>query len=407
MHREKLTARPDWEQRVISNGLSFATTPQPDGSITPYWIDDAAYVFTLEQIEKLESVTSHLWVMALEVVKDILTAGDISDFGLPPSALPLLRWSWDEQAPSIYGRFDVAWDGHGSPKLIEFNADTPTGLIESAVCQWFWLEDQKPGKDQYNSLHERLVDRWRRLTPRLPIGGVHFAFLDDGEEGEDWVTTQYMRDTATQAGLASYELHMTDIGYDSISGKFVDQHDKPITAIFKLYPWEDMLREGFAEHLYETRERTRWFEPAWKALLSNKAFLAHVWRLFPRHEYLLPAYLGGPREMKAYAKKPLWGREGDGVTLHRPDQPDLVNPSKHGYGSEGYVYQQLVNLPEFDGYHPILGLWLVDQAPAGMGIRESTSPITDYFARFVPHYIDDAAPPSAAQAHEWIAEDYR
>jgi glutathionylspermidine synthase len=36
----------------------------------------------------------------------------------------------------LYGRFDLAYRGDGPPKLLEYNADTPTALFEAAVVQW-------------------------------------------------------------------------------------------------------------------------------------------------------------------------------------------------------------------------------------------------------------------------------
>ena len=120
-----------------------------------------------------------------------------------------------------------------------------------------------------------------------------------------------------RAGNATSELYVTEIGHDT-NGWFLDQHDAKITALFKLYPWEDLLREPFAGHLMETKDRIKWFEPAWKAILSNKAFLAAIWQLFPDHPLLLPAYLGDPQDLTHYAKKPLFGREGDMVLCTLP-----------------------------------------------------------------------------------------
>ena len=406
MRREHFKARDNWRETVIAQGLSFPVTKLPDGNEVDYWCDDAAYVFTLAQIEKLESVTAELWEMSLAAVDKVLTQGSIAAFGLPESSLELLRWSWETKQPSVYGRFDVAWDGRGNPKLLEFNGDTPTGLIESSICQWYWLQDQKPDNDQFNSLHERLVRRWKDLTPRLPIGGVHFAYVYDGAEGEDWVTTEYLRDTCVEAGLATHSMQLTDLGWDDGLALFVDEEDRNVTAIFKLYPWEDMLREQFAPNLWASRERTRWFEPAWKAILSNKALLAVLWEMYEGHPLLLPAYLDGPRALTEYVEKPLHGREGDGVTLHT-DTGDVRNArNAGGYGEEGFCYQQFHQLPTFDGAHPVLGLWLVDGNPAGLGIRESESMITDYYARFVPHYIADGTAPSPEQSAAWIDEDY-
>ena len=77
--------------------------------------------------------------------------------------------------PSLYGRLDLRWDGTGPPKLLEYNADTPTALFEAAVVQWEWLqclEDGAARHDQFNSLHEALIAAWRALG--LPAR-VHFC----------------------------------------------------------------------------------------------------------------------------------------------------------------------------------------------------------------------------------------
>ena len=47
----------------------------------------------------------------------------------------------------------------------------------------------------------------------------------------------------------------------------------------------------------------------------------------------------------------------------------LAERDSAGYGAEGYVYQALATLPEYDGRRPVLGAWVVDGEPAGLGIR--------------------------------------
>ena len=39
------------------------------------------------------------------------------------------------------------------------------------------------------------------------------------------------------------------------------------------------------------------------------------------------------------------------------------------YGAEGFIYQATAPLPEFDGNHPVFGVWVVDHEAAGLGIR--------------------------------------
>ena len=94
--------------------------------------------------------------------------------------------SWAAREPSVFGRFDFAYDGKGPPKLLEYNADTPTALLESSVAQWNWLEQailpRRPEADQFNSLHEKLIERWRGVLAGAAEGMVHFARSSDPED---------------------------------------------------------------------------------------------------------------------------------------------------------------------------------------------------------------------------------
>src|SRR5262249_29611756 len=175
----------------------------------------------------------------------------------------LIVRSWEEREPSVYGRFDLAYDGVGAPRLLEFNADTPTGLVEAAVIQWFWLKDLDERGDQFNSIHERLIDAWRAVRER-DDSWVHFAAMSGMME--DYVNVEYLRDTAIQAGLETEYLDVEQIGWDSVVNRFVDNSGRVIRRAFKLYPWEWMIREEFGRHIL--RAPTRWIEPPWKMLLS-------------------------------------------------------------------------------------------------------------------------------------------
>lgn len=79
--------------------------------------------------------------------------------------------------------------------------------------------------------------------------------------GEDHGTVSYLADCALQAGLKTTVLAMQDIGRD-LKGQFVDKDDRPIELMFKLYPWEWMLRDSFGPSL--PGASTRWVEPPWK-----------------------------------------------------------------------------------------------------------------------------------------------
>ncbi|MFB6440745.1 glutathionylspermidine synthase family protein [Streptomyces sp. NPDC056411] len=395
MERHTIEPRPGWQQTVEAQGLIYPLTRYPDGALRPYWDESAYYAFTLPEVEALEEVVEELHGMCLAAAAHIVEQNRFADLGIDAPRLARLvaeSWRRRDELPSLYGRFDLHYDGTGPAKMLEYNADTPTSLVEAASPQWFWMEERFPGADQWNSLHERLVAAWKRQAQLLPPGApVHFAHSAGDELGEDLMTVAYLEETAQQAGLATLTIPVEEIGWDRLSGRFVDQRLRFVRACFKLYPWEWLATDDFGPHVLDTLDNgggtgsTLWIEPAWKMLLSNKALLAVLWELYPGHPNLLPAYLDGPRELattRGWAAKPLFGREGAGVTLHAPGE----EPEPRG-ADDPCCYQELAPLPDFDGNRVVLGAWVVEDEAAGLGIRESAGPVTDEYARFVPHVI--------------------
>ncbi len=386
MRRLTHAPRADWQARVASVGLPHHTGA--DGE--PYWDERASYVLDPAEVDVLETATNELHRLCLAAVSHVIAERRWAELAIPPAAAPLVERSWRAGAagvpePTLYGRFDLAYDGRSPPRLLEYNADTPTALVEASVAQWYWLQDVDPSGDQFNSIHERLVAAWPRVlaAPRLPNvgagGPVHFASADDVE---DAATVAYLRDTAEQAGVATRELLVSEIGWDAARGQFVDGDDGPIETAFKLYPWEWMVRETFGAHLVASADGTRWIEPPWKLVLSNKGILPILWELFPDHPNLLPAYFDEAL-LDAYVRKPLLSREGANVSLVMFG--DEIARSGGAYGAEGYVYQAIAPLPRFDGRTPVFGSWVVHGEAAGVGIREADGPITTNTSRFVPH----------------------
>jgi glutathionylspermidine synthase len=380
MERRSITPRDGWQGRVEASGLTFHT--HDDGS--PYWCEDACYVFREAEIDRIETAAAQVQGLCLKAVEHVLERGRFGEYGIPAWMEPVIRESWDRDEVGLYGRFDFAYNGQGFPKLLEYNADTPTSLVEAAVAQWYWLEERFPGKDQFNSLHERLVAAWKRAVDFLPAGTLYFLHQDTEEDQQ---TVAYLRDTADQAGFSTAQMLIEDLGFDAASGGFVDLDLRPVRAAFKLYPWEFMIKDEFGAHLARQPRPCTFLEPAWKMLLSNKALMAILWELFPDSPYLLPSYLDGPRNLVSYVKKPILAREGANVEIHTQAG---VHAGKvmDCYGAEGHLYQAFVDIPEFGGRRPVLGAWIVDGEPAGMGIREARGPITDNGSSFVPHLIE-------------------
>ena len=366
MRRLVQAARPDRLERARRMGFAFAEIAGE-----PYWDETACYAFTSAEVDVLEAATAELEALVRAAVAHLVREDSGRSLGLSDAAWGLAKRSWARQEPSLYGRFDLRWDGSGPPQLLEYNADTPTALFEAAVVQWEWLQCTDPAQDQFNSLHEALIAAWPRLG--LP-GRVHFACA--AGSAEDRGTLDYLRDTALQAGLSAPALEMGEIGWDG--RQFRDAGEAPIDALFKLYPWDWLLAEPFGRHV--AGAETRWLEPPWRMLPASKAFLALLWALFPGHPNLLPAYLepgrcGGPE-----LGKPFFGREGANITGPHGETPGP-------YGGQPKVWQAYAELPCFDGRYPVLGSWVVAGQPHGLGIREDATPITRDSSCFVPHFF--------------------
>jgi len=378
MKRCSSTARPDWQRRVEEQGLLFHSSGAHASTPFSYWAEGVHYAFDASEIDVIEAATAELHEMCLEAVATVIEDRRFAELGVPELAVPWIERSWDEDPPSLYGRMDLAFGPDGVPKLLEYNADTPTSLLEGAVVQWTWLSECFPEKDQFNSIHEKLVATWRALAPHLDGNVAHFGCIDDVE---DKMTVGYLRDTATQAGLTTIGIYMGDIGWDRRRGRFVDLGDRPIRNLFKLYPWEGIVQDEFAPLIGRTPE-LRWIEPAWKMLLSTKGILPILWELFPDHPNLLRA----SREPIAggWVRKPLHGREGNNVTIATPD---VTAETSGPYVDEGFVYQAYTELGVHDGMRPVIGSWLIGGEPAGIGIRETTGYVTNDTACFVPHVI--------------------
>lgn len=381
MRRMTLQPRPDWQARVEEHGLVWHT--DPDG---PYWDESACYAFTLAQIEEIEAATE-------EVQRLYRAAGEriaqderlLSLCGVPSSYHQAVRDAWQAQPPALdYGRFDFGYQGAGPPKLFEYNCDTPTAMLETAIVQWFWKEEVFPQADQLNSLHERLLKRWTALKDRIPDQRVWIAHVND-DVHEDAITTTYMRELAMQAGLDTHAVLIDQIGIDA-GGRIVDQDDALIGALFKLYPWEWLAAEEFGEAILPHMSSTLWIEPVWKMLWSNKAVLAVLWEMFPGHPNLLHASFDAQAMTGNYVSKPVHSREGANIEVVRKGQ--VLARSEGGYSRNRLVFQELYPLRDFGRGVPVLGSWIVDGAAAGLGIREDGL-ITGNRARFVPHIIQE------------------
>lgn len=386
MKRVALGERPNWKQHAEHEGFAVHTM---NGK--RYWDERNAYEFTLPEIENdIEDTTASLLDLCYEAVDEI--SGDpalMTRMAIPEEFHGAVRNSWISRDRDLYGRFDLAYDGNSTAKMLEFNADTPTSLYETFFYQWTWLEDMKargllpPDADQFNSGDEKLVNAFRYFGEH----GELFHFGGMLGSVEDRLTLEYLADAAARAGCVVRLIDMPDVGVDR-EDWFLDQDDMRMTNFFKLYPLEDMVRDTFGPKLITTP--TRVIEPLWKLTLSNKGLLPVLWEMNPGHGNLLPAYFSDDPKAKTldrFVRKPLLSREGANVTIVDPSIQDGRIDVDGPYGEEGFVVQAVNLLPKFGDDWTVIGSWVVAGEPAGIGIREDDTPVTRDSSRFVPHYI--------------------
>ena len=278
--------RDDWRVTAEAAGFDFHTI---DGE--RYWDERAYYAFTLDEIEReIEAPTGEIDAMCLELVgRAVDDERDLRRLKIPEAFWPLIPDSWHRDEGSLYGRLDLSFDGRGPAKLLEYNADTPTSIFEAAVFQWTWLEQAierhiVPARaDQFNSIHERLIEAWKKVGDRTPPSS-------DGSDRE--------RRGCRHAGLSRGHReagrpcnHPARYRRDRMARRRRlrrSRQPRNRSSRSNSIPGNGCFSETFGARL--AKAATRWIEPPWKAILSNKGMLPLLWEMFPGHPNLLPAY---------------------------------------------------------------------------------------------------------------------
>lgn len=365
----------------VMEKLRFDIWDLPSTNGQPYFSENTYYEFTEKQIDSLYDATKELHLMSLDYVSDVIRKGDYKSLGLNRDMISIIESTYAKTKDShIYGRFDLAFDPKvNTIKMLEYNADTPTSLYESSIVQWDWQQYHFPKADQFNSIHENLIERWKNFPTNM-----YFTAHDDSGK-EDWITLYYLLDTYLSSDSNTGNcINLTDLGLTS-SGNFVDMSGTIIENIFKLYPWEFMQEEEFIT----SASNTNFLEPAWKILLSNKSLLPKLWEKHEKHPLLLPSFFieEGKEFPRSFIKKPIFSREGSNVSSTNKEDSrnkdyDLYSDSL--YDSSGYIIQADAEIPIQDGFTPVIGSWVVGEEPCGINVREDKG-FTRNTSRFVPH----------------------
>ncbi len=363
-------------------GIDYHSSGE-EGKDLLLWDESEHYELSAEEVDSIDDVTRELHGLCLGAVDHAVNGEQhllTETLGLPEWMADYVIRSWRRGDPALMCRLDLAVSRDANDiRLIECNGDTPTLAIETAVAQWHWLQDTHPDADQFNSLHERLIEGFRRIALLTGGRGMHFAaYRSDGEE---WAHSTYFRDLAEQAGIPTRPIDLGEVRWNEKAGEFRDEDENVIRFLQKLYPWEHIVEDEFGRHF--ARDGVGVVEPPWKIVLSHKGLLAVLWNLHEGHPNLLEARFGPAPATGDWVEKPVIGRGGANIRLVADGKPILATPG--GYGDHSLVSQRRVVLPEQGGWHTMVGSWFAADEPCGIIFREGRTPVLGDGDRILPH----------------------
>lgn len=436
----KISRRSNWQKHIRENAYQADVLSDRQQK---YWVEALpqpfAVQFGIEEEDAIAEATECLWSICVEFLDAFFTEeepGEV-DKRLASLKIPSEYWegiknSWDRTEPvedlSLATRFDFAVTEIGAIKLLEINGETPL-LGPETVYQWNWLVDYQRNHqnsayplpndaNQFNEYWEAIAGQWRRIVADYNLKETGISFLVDEELEEDaemamqliqilhdevdssiYTQIVYLRDTKDNRG----EIIQRGLGIDE-EGYFIDHVNEQIQVLWKMYDWTDLQNDmancDCTEALAAGLEKADYkvIEPLWKQVLSNKGAMALIWEQFKdtdKAKYLLPTYFDSDISTEAtklilgmHVKKPLLGAEGVGISIEM-GVGALEQRDRLGYGSEGFIIQEYVELPQAFGYHYMVGSWSVNGEAAGVILRGDTSRITGRNCLIIPHIVSD------------------
>ncbi|MDF1881169.1 glutathionylspermidine synthase family protein [Sulfurimonas sp. MAG313] len=389
---QTLKVKPIDNDTLDEIGFSWHT----DSDGTSY-VADELVVVSEDESQAYYKAGNELYDMYATAAEHVIENDLFFELGIPFNLVETIKKSWDNDVHwHLYGRFDLAGGIDGKPiKLIEFNADTPTGLFETAIVQWAILKvNEMDEEKQFNTVYEAISDNFKRLitlfddTSNFEERYEGWRILFSSIEGidEEEVTTKLLKRMADDAGfLTSFEfLQNVSFEEDGIS----DTKNQDYEYWFKLFPWEDIaIQEGelalTLQHILESQSAII-LNPAYTLLFQSKGMLKILWDLFPDSPYLLESSYE-PLENKAYVEKKVFGREGANVSFINADG-SIEAQTDGEYGHYKSVYQEAIDFPQDkDGNYYQAGVFFAYEA-CGLGYRRGGR-ILDNMSKFVGHLI--------------------
>ncbi|WP_457746995.1 glutathionylspermidine synthase family protein [Sulfurimonas sp.] len=374
--------------------LGFSWHTDSDGS---KYVSDELVEISQEEAETYYEAANAIYDMYVEAAEYVIDNNLFFELGIPFNLIESIKKSWENDVHwHIYGRFDLAGGVDNKDiKLIEFNADTPTALFETALLQWAILKHNNMDEaKQFNNVYEAISNNFKRLITLFDdtekfdelYDGWKILFSSIEGNDEEEATTRLLQQMANDAGFVTKFEFLQNVHFDE--NGIYDSDDVNYEYWFKLYPWEDIaVDEPELATILNTimqNQKAIILNPAYTLLFQSKGMLKILYDLFPDSPYLLETSFE-PLKNKKQVEKPLFGREGantkiidsSGETLLHIDGP---------YDNYKKVYQEYVEFPR--DVHNVkyqAGVFFAYEA-CGLSYRKGGD-ILDNMSKFVGHVL--------------------
>jgi len=360
------------------------------------YISDELVVLSKKEAEAYYQATNTLYEMYIEAAEHVIENNLFHEIGIPFNLVDIIKESWENDVHwHLYGRFDLAGGLNDAPiKLLEFNADTPTALFETAIVQWAMLKQNGlEESSQFNATYEALLDNFKRLvtleedvsTFEERYDGWKFLFTSIRGNSEEENTVRLLQHIATEAGFETTFAFMDDVEFDD---EGIYYQEESYELWFKLIPWEDIaLEESDLSMILKNiivNQKAIIFNPAYALLFQSKGLLKILWDLYPNHPLLLESSFE-PLKRQKQVKKPVFGREGGNVSILDENASELYSVAGD-YANHKMLYQaytELVTDTYGDSYQA--GVFYAYEA-CGLGFRKGNK-ILDNGSKFVGHLV--------------------
>lgn len=385
-----LEVKPIPKTTLEDIGMQWHTDSDGSDYIVPELVE-----VTEAEAEAYYEAANQLYDMYIEAAQAVIDEQRYMELGIPANLVRMIEESWERDDWHLYGRFDLAGGLDGQPiKLIEFNADTPTSLYETAIVQWALLKaNGMDEQGQFNNIHEMLQQNFRRL-----ITGDDADFAQAYREEkvlfssihglpEDERTVRYLQQAAHEAGLFTDFCFLDEAGFVDKQGVF-NRDQQRADFWFKLFPWEDIGTDeleltSILDSISEVGA-TRFVNPAYTLLFQSKGIMKVLCELYPDSPYLLKTD-DQPLHGLPQVEKKVFGREGENTRILDVNG-ELMAETGGEYGNNKSIYQEYVEFPkDAQGNHYQAGVFYIYEA-CGLGFRRGGK-ILDNMSKFVGHII--------------------